>query len=112
MLKNLRKLRLEYGLSQHKLAEMVGVSQQAINKYENHNIEPDIDTLIKLADYFETSVDFLIGHTDIDHVIEPVTEFELNQDEAELLENYRRLSKKQKLAVSTVIESYSDRAAD
>ena len=31
---------------------------------------------------------------------------------AELLENYRRLSKKQKLAVSTVIESYSDRAAD
>ena len=31
---------------------------------------------------------------------------------AELLENYRRLSKRQKLAVSTVIESYSDRAAD
>ena len=112
MVKNLRKLRLEKGISQMQLANAVWVTQQSINKYENHNIEPDIDTLIKLADYFETSVDFLIGHTDIDHVIEPVTEFELNQDEAELLENYRRLSKNQKLAVSTVIESYSDRAAD
>lgn len=50
----------------------MSLSQQSINKYENHGVEPDIDTLIKLADYFNTSVDYLIGHTNINHKIEPV----------------------------------------
>ena len=61
MLVNLRRLRKEARVSQKKLAEDIGTSQQAINKYENHNIEPDIETLIRLADYFDTSVDYLIG---------------------------------------------------
>lgn len=107
MVKNLRKLRLEKGVSQMQLANAVWVTQQSINKYENHNIEPDIETLIKLADYFETSVDYLIGHTDIDHVIEPTEYFDLNEQEAELINNYRRLSAFQKKAVSLVAESYN-----
>ena len=45
MLVNLKKLREEASVSQKALAEAVGVSQQSINKYENHNIEPDIETL-------------------------------------------------------------------
>lgn len=65
MLKNLKKLRAEAGISQARLAEAIGVSQQAINKYENHNIEPDIETLVQIADYFNTSVDYLVSHTDI-----------------------------------------------
>ena len=43
MVQNLKQLRLEKNLSQNKLAEIIGVSQQSINKYENHNIEPDIE---------------------------------------------------------------------
>ena len=72
MLKNLKKLREEKGISQKQLADVVSVSQQSINKYENHNIEPDIDTLIKMADYFETSVDYIIGHSKIRRKIEAV----------------------------------------
>ena len=45
MLVNLKKLREEIGVSQRALADAVGVSQQSINKYENHKIEPDIETL-------------------------------------------------------------------
>lgn len=62
MIKNLKKLRLEKGISQQKLADILGVSQQAINKYENQNSEPDIDMLIAMADYFGTTVDYLIGN--------------------------------------------------
>ena len=47
MVKNLKLLRTKYNISQQQLAELVGVSQQSINKYENHKIEPDIQTLIK-----------------------------------------------------------------
>ena len=59
MLFNLKYLREKKGLSQSELAKAVGMTQQAINKYENQSTEPDIDTLKKLAAYFGTSIDFL-----------------------------------------------------
>ena len=65
MIKNLRLLREEKGLSQQKLAEMLNISQQAIFKYEKTASEPDISTLIKIASIFEVSVDFLIGNSEI-----------------------------------------------
>ncbi len=52
MVKNLKYLRTRYGISQQQLAEIAGVSQQSVNKYENHNIEPDIRTLTAFADFF------------------------------------------------------------
>ena len=51
MIKNLKELRIQKGISQQKLADVIGISQQSINKYENHNIEPDIATLILIANY-------------------------------------------------------------
>ena len=62
MVKNLKKLREEHGLSQQRLAELVGLTQQALFKYEKTSVEPDIKTLIALADILHTSVDILIGH--------------------------------------------------
>ncbi len=61
MVKNLKKLRNKKGVSQRELAKAVMVSQQSINKYENHDVEPDIGTLIKMADYFNVSLDYLVG---------------------------------------------------
>ena len=51
MLENLKELRKATKTTQNELAEAIGVSQQSINKYENHNIEPDIETLKRIADY-------------------------------------------------------------
>ena len=64
MIKNLKKLRNFHGISQQQLANVVGVSQQSINKYENQNVEPDISTLIKIADCFSTTLDNLVGRTE------------------------------------------------
>lgn len=108
MIKNLKALRNKKGVSQQKLADAINVSQQSINKYENHKIEPDIQTLIKLSNYFNTSVDYLIGHSDIDRVIENVSHYDLNADEAFLIDNYRKLSKKQKDSIRLIIENYTD----
>lgn len=106
MIQNLKILRNKKGISQQKLADAIGVSQQSINKYENHKIEPDIDTLIKIADFFETSVDYLIGHTDIDHIIEEVTPCTLNDEEIQIINSYRKLSQKQKAGIQGVLNSY------
>lgn len=106
MVKNLKRLRSEKGISQQALAEIIGISQQSVNKYENHNIEPDITTLILLAKYFNTSVDYLIGNTEIDHIIENLESYELNDDESTLINNYRKLSTAEKDSIKTVIANY------
>ena len=108
MLTNLKKLREDASISQKTLADAIGVSQQSVNKYENHNIEPDIETLIRIADFFETSVDYLIGHTSVRRKIEEVHIFELNDRESKVMEQYRSLTSKQKACVNVVMDSYSE----
>lgn len=106
MLQNLKKLREEEGISQKALAERIGVSQQSINKYENHNIEPDIETMIRIADHFNTSVDHLIGRTPIRRMIEPAYTLVLNKEEQSLIEAFRTLTATQRKTVYTVATSY------
>ena len=99
MVKNLKKLRNELKISQQTLANAIGTSQQSINKYENHSVEPDIATLIALADYFNVSVDFLIGREDKTgkkHIAE----------EALLIKNYRELDSKEKFCIDTLTKTF------
>lgn len=109
MIKNLKQLRIEKGISQHQLAEVIGVSQQSINKYENHGVEPDIETLIKIADYFNTSVDYLIGHTQISRVIEETSSFDLNQKEAQVIQRFRLVNRRQKDCVLNILDCFSQK---
>ena len=106
MLENLRKLREEARISQKQLAEIIGVSQQSINKYENHNIEPDIETLIRIADHFGTSVDYLIGHSTLPYKETAAQVCDLNGEEKALLSGYRALNAQQKQAALAVIRAF------
>lgn len=92
MLPRLKQLRQERGVSQQALADAVGVSQPSVNKYENHSIEPDIAVLSQFADYFETSVDYIIGRTDERRPIERTEAHHLNAEEAELVYAWRGMS--------------------
>ncbi len=60
----LKELREEKGVTQDAVAKYLGCAQQSVNNYENRGNQPDIDTLIKLAIFFDTSVDYLIGFSD------------------------------------------------
>ncbi len=66
----LRELRRERGLKQDELAKEFGIAQQTISNYEKRIREPDITTLKKMADFFDVSLDFLLGITDIRTPIE------------------------------------------
>ena len=104
MIQNLKLLRAERGISQQQLANVIGVSQQSINKYENHDVEPDISTLIAIADYFDTSVDYLIGRFDKQELLKS----ELTIKESTLLKGYRKLDGKEKICVDTLIDTYNN----
>lgn len=58
--KNLKELRLEKGLSQQKLGEILGFCNQTISFWENGSREPDLDTILEIAQYFEVSLDELL----------------------------------------------------
>ena len=109
MLPNLKLLRKDSGISQQKLADAIGMSQQSINQYENHDTEPDILTLCKLADYFETSVDYIVGHTDIRDQFEPTSAYHLNADESSVIDKYRALTPKERACVAQVIDTLLDK---
>lgn len=112
MLENLKKLREEAGVTQKQLADAVSVSQQSINKYENHNIEPDIATLVQIADFFHTSVDYLIGHSSIRRKVESVAPYDLTAKEASLIDQYRNLTDKQQESIHLIMENYLEMRKD
>ena len=60
----LRELREKSHVSQVKLAIDLGLSQNSISRYENGEREADYATLISIADYFDVSLDYLLGRTD------------------------------------------------
>lgn len=63
--KRIRQLRIEWGINQKQLGDAVGVSKQSVSNWENGNIMPSIDLLIRLADFFGVSADYLLGRADL-----------------------------------------------
>lgn len=59
---NLEKVRKEHKLSQAKLGNALGITQQMISSYEKDISSPNIDSLIKLSDFFQVSIDSLVDH--------------------------------------------------
>ena len=60
----LKSLRKSHKISQLRLALDLNMNQNAISRYENLEREADYKTLIKFADYFDVSLDYLLGRTD------------------------------------------------
>lgn len=59
--RTLRRLRRDRDLTQKKLASIINVTQQQITHYETGRNEPEFNTIIALADFFEISLDELFG---------------------------------------------------
>lgn len=60
----LKQLRLDKRLRQDQVARLVGVSKGAISAYENDIRQPSFDVLIRLANLYRVSTDYLLGRTD------------------------------------------------
>jgi len=57
----IKQLRIGRGLSQVDLAEKLGVSKQSVSNWENDNIQPSIEMLVKISHIFSVSTDYLLG---------------------------------------------------
>ena len=63
-LMRLKEVRKEKGISQLKLAIELNTNQNTISRYETGEREPGINELIRIADYFNISIDYLLERTD------------------------------------------------
>lgn len=57
----IKKLRLSHNLSQVELGEALSVTKQTVSNWENDNIQPSVEMLVKIADCFGVTTDYLLG---------------------------------------------------
>ena len=62
--KRLRALRESLSLSQAKLAELLGITQSSLNRYENGQSTPTVEVFRKYADFFDVSMDYIFARCD------------------------------------------------
>lgn len=66
----LKKVRLQKGLSQKDVAEVLNVTRQTVSKWENNASYPDLDNLVRLSEHYEISTDELLkGNTEIEKTV-------------------------------------------
>ena len=65
MYNRIRDLREDRDMSQKEIAQMLGMSQTGYSKYETGENDIPTQILIKLADFYNTSIDYMLGRTDI-----------------------------------------------
>lgn len=100
----LKELRDEAGLSQGDIAEKFSVAQNTVSSWENGKRDPDTDTVKKIAAFFDVSIDYLLGVSDIKKA--PSEEDAgLSAEEAELLELFRSASPALQDAALRVLET-------
>ena len=61
---NIKRLRLARGLNQVEFARVMGVSKQCVSNWENDNVMPSIEMLIKIADFFNVTTDYILGRNE------------------------------------------------
>ena len=101
----IKELRKEEGKTQKEVAEKLGVTSQCLGYYENGKSHPSPEMLMKIADYFLVSVDYLIGRSDDLGIISFRAEEEtLTGDERKILHNYRKLDEEKKAGLAQYAE--------
>ena len=114
-MKKIKELRNEHNITMKKLGEIVGVSESAISQYENGKRQPDIETLKVFADFFNVSIDYLLGKSDlrspldipehIEGIANLVLRMRSDDEFSDIINKINELSPEQLKAISTILSS-------
>ena len=94
---NIRALRKQKQLTQEQLAEVLGVTVGAVHKWEAKLSVPELNLIMEMADFFDTSVDVLLGYEMKDNrlaaTVQRIKEYRHNKDRSGLIEAEKALKK-------------------
>ena len=106
---NIKELRKKKNILQTKLALDLNLTQEAISSYETERVTPSADVLIKLADYFDTNIDYLLCRTDYNLPISEIKPANINDENFKLLTKINKLSKFDIAKVEGYIDSLTSK---
>ena len=93
---NFKKIRIKRNITQVDLAKQIDVKQETISAYESGKAYPSADALVKIADYLNTSTDYLLGRIDDDSPLSGFNIKEMNPKTYKMLNNFIMLKDKEK----------------
>ena len=104
----INELRIEKNLTQAQLANVLGITQDSISLWERGKRFPDTTYVVKLADFFQVSVYYLLGRSDdLGAVIAPQSD--LTREEQQLLNDFRTLSRHSRDLILDMIHSAAEK---
>lgn len=92
----IKELRKKRNITQIRLSVATEVSQETISAYENGRAEPKMEKLVRIADFLNTTTDYLLERTDNDAPLNEVTNNIVDEQLNELINNYARLNNYQR----------------
>lgn len=113
MTNRIKELRLEKKITQLQLSIELGVTQETISAYEHNRHLPSVSALISMSEIFDASMDYIIGLSNIRHVMveNDRNSYEAHQ-KAQLLNYYRKLGSKNKEKLLSYAEGLLDSEKD
>ena len=107
----LKQLRESRGMTQTELAQLLGLQQTSIFRYESGNTNPTAEVLLKIADTFDVSLDYLFGRTDhpggLQYSADPQLAPELNKLAEQFFEPGTRVNRELKRSVIRIMAEES-----
>ena len=95
-MKRIKELRKKRHITQIRLSIATEVSQETISAYENGKAEPKMEKLVRIADFLNTTTDYLLERTDNDEPLTKATNNIVDEQLNELINNYARLNNYQR----------------
>ncbi len=95
-MENLKNIRDKRNVTQVRLSMAIDVSQETISAYESGKSMPSAETLIRIADFLNTSTDYLLGRIKEDIPLSQIMKEKVDENINQLLNNYSKLNPKQR----------------
>ena len=106
---NLKQIRNSKNLLQTKVAMDLSITQETVSSYETGRVLPSSDMLIRLADYYNTSVDYLLGRTRYDMPIDRIKPNNISDKDFVILNKINNLSNDNKSKIEAYIDGLTDK---
>lgn len=106
---NLKRIRNSKNLLQTKVAMDLNTTQETISSYETRRVFPSSDMLIQLANYYNTSIDYLLCRTKYDLPIDDIKPNNISENDFILLNKINKLSSINKAKIEGYIDGLNDK---
>ena len=105
-----KQIRLENGMTQQEMAQLLGVSRSAIGMYETNDREPNLETVILISEKFKVSLKYLLTGNISDSECYDLDKIKLNENinARKLFDNYKQLNTKGKKEANKRVEELTE----